>query len=97
MSAGVAGRPLVGGDLSMVAPARSSGGDEPLWRHLWLADRKNGASAHRNNRWRLALLAPDIVEAILGGWADQRVMLETLERPLPMGWEEQWRELASRR
>src|SRR4051794_39832580 len=38
---------------------------------------------------RLALLAPDIVEAILGGWADQRVMLERLERPLPMGWEEQ--------
>ena len=38
---------------------------------------------------RLALLAPDIVEAILGGWADQRVMLEKLERPLPMGWEEQ--------
>ena len=28
---------------------------------------------------RLALLAPDIVEAILGGWADQRVMLEWLE------------------
>ena len=25
---------------------------------------------------RLALLAPDLVEAILGGWADQRVMLE---------------------
>jgi hypothetical protein len=23
---------------------------------------------------RLALLAPDLVEAILGGWADQRVM-----------------------
>jgi hypothetical protein len=38
---------------------------------------------------RLALLAPDIVEAILGGWADQRVMLETLERPLPPGWDEQ--------
>ena len=34
---------------------------------------------------RLALLAPDIVEAILGGWADQRVMLEKLERPLPWG------------
>jgi hypothetical protein len=29
------------------------------------------------------------VEAILGGWADQRVMLEKLERPLPVGWEEQ--------
>ena len=45
---------------------------------------------------RLAQLAPDIVEAILGGWADQRVMLERLERPLPLGWEEQRRELASR-
>ena len=39
---------------------------------------------------RLALLAPDIIEAILGGWADQRVMLERLERPLPVGWEEQY-------
>src|SRR5262245_30985084 len=37
----------------------------------------------------LALLAPDIVEAILGEWADQRVMLEKLERPLPVKWEEQ--------
>lgn len=42
---------------------------------------------------RLALLAPDLVEAILGGWADQRVMLEKLERPLPVGWEEQRRRL----
>ncbi|HEX6012839.1 MAG TPA: hypothetical protein VFY87_13790, partial [Geminicoccaceae bacterium] len=32
---------------------------------------------------------PDIVEAILGGSADQRVMLETLERPLPAAWDEQ--------
>jgi hypothetical protein len=38
---------------------------------------------------RLALPAPDIVVAISGGWPDQRVMLERLERPLPMGWEEQ--------
>ena len=38
---------------------------------------------------RLALLAPDLVAAILGGWADQRVMLEQLERPLPVRWEEQ--------
>ena len=45
---------------------------------------------------RLALLAPDLVEAILGGWADQRVMLERLERPLSVRWEEQRRELASR-
>jgi hypothetical protein len=33
---------------------------------------------------RLALLAPDIVEAVLGGWADQQVVLEKLERPLPV-------------
>jgi hypothetical protein len=43
---------------------------------------------------RLALLAPDIAEAILGGWADQRVMLEKPERPLPVGWEEQRRAVA---
>jgi ABC-type uncharacterized transport system permease subunit len=44
---------------------------------------------------RLALLAPDIVEAILGGWVDQRMMLERLERPLPVGWEEQRRSLGA--
>ena len=38
---------------------------------------------------RLALLAPDLVEAILGGRTDQRVMLEQLERPLPAAWDEQ--------
>ena len=38
---------------------------------------------------RLALPAPDIVEATLGGWADQRVMLERPERRLPVGWEGQ--------
>jgi hypothetical protein len=38
---------------------------------------------------RLALLAPDIVEAILVGRTDQALMLEKLERPLPASWEEQ--------
>ena len=42
---------------------------------------------------RLALFAPDLVQAILGGWADQRRTLGRLERPLPMGWEEQRRML----
>jgi hypothetical protein len=42
---------------------------------------------------RLALLAPDLVEAILGGWTDQRVAVGRLEQPLPMGWEEQRRAL----
>ena len=32
---------------------------------------------------RLALLARDIIEAILGGSADQRVMLKQLDGPLP--------------
>jgi hypothetical protein len=35
------------------------------------------------------LLAPDIIEAILAGRADQSLMLERLERPLPAAWEEQ--------
>jgi hypothetical protein len=38
---------------------------------------------------RLALLAPDIVEAILAGSMDQGVMLEQLEGPLPSTWAEQ--------
>jgi hypothetical protein len=38
---------------------------------------------------RLAVLAPDLVEAILGGSSDRRVILKKLERPLPVGWEEQ--------
>ena len=40
---------------------------------------------------RLALLAPDVIEAILAGRADQALMLESLERPLPACWEEQRR------
>ena len=37
---------------------------------------------------RPALLAPDMVEAILAGWTDHALMLEKLERPLPACWEE---------
>jgi ParB-like chromosome segregation protein Spo0J len=38
---------------------------------------------------RLALLPPDIVEAILAGKADQALMLQQLERLLPANWDEQ--------
>ena len=38
---------------------------------------------------RLAVLAPEIVEAVLEGRADQALMLERLERPLPASWVEQ--------
>ncbi len=37
----------------------------------------------------MALLGPVIVEAILAGRADQALLLERLERPLPASWEEQ--------
>ena len=38
---------------------------------------------------RLALLAPDIVDAIVAGSTDQALGLERLERPLPASWDEQ--------
>ena len=37
----------------------------------------------------MVLLAPDIVEAIMEGRTDDRVMLKLLERTLPVDWEEQ--------
>ena len=38
---------------------------------------------------RLALLAPDVIDALLEGRADQPPTLERLERPLPASWKEQ--------
>jgi hypothetical protein len=38
---------------------------------------------------RLALLAPDIIEAILAGRRAQSMMLDQLERPQPLSWTEQ--------
>ena len=38
---------------------------------------------------RLALLAPDIIEAILSARTDHALLLEQLQRPLPASWEEQ--------
>jgi hypothetical protein len=54
-----------------------------------LAEQEGVTMAYVSRILRLALLAPDIVEAILAGSADQGVMLETLERPLSGSWEEQ--------
>jgi hypothetical protein len=50
---------------------------------------------HVSRILRLALTAPEIVEAILAGTEDQAVMLEQLERPLPMRWDEQRDQLRS--
>jgi hypothetical protein len=40
---------------------------------------------------RLALLAPDIVDAILEGRSHHALMLDRLEGPLPVSWEVQRR------
>jgi len=54
-------------------------------------DVENISKSYVSRILRLALLAPDIVEAILAGRTDQALMLKRLERPLPAGWREQRR------
>ena len=54
-----------------------------------IGDAENISKSYVSRILRLALLAPDIVEAILAGSTDQVLMLEKLERPLPASWEEQ--------
>ena len=56
-----------------------------------IGDAENISKSYVSRILRLALLAPDIVEAILAGRTDQGMMLEQLERPLPASWEEQRR------
>jgi hypothetical protein len=59
-----------------------------------IGDAENISKSYVSRILRLALLAPDIIEAILGGMADQSLMLERLERPLPADWAEQRRYLS---
>jgi hypothetical protein len=54
-----------------------------------IGDAENISKSYVSRILRLALLAPDIVEAIVAGRTDQTLMLEQLERPLPASWEEQ--------
>ena len=58
-----------------------------------IGDAENISKSYVSRILRLALLAPDIVEAILAGRTDQALMLEKLERPLPASWEEQRRKI----
>jgi hypothetical protein len=58
-----------------------------------IGDALNMSKSYVSRILRLALLAPDIVEAIIAGRADQSLMLERLERPLPASWTEQRRRL----
>ena len=61
-----------------------------------IGDAENISKSYVSRILRLALLAPDIVEAMLAGRTDQAIMLEQLERPLPASWEEQRRLLSAR-
>ena len=54
-----------------------------------IGDAENISRSYVSRILRLALLAPDIVEAILAGSTDHGIMLEKLERPLPASWGEQ--------
>jgi hypothetical protein len=56
-----------------------------------IGDAENISKSYVSRILRLALLAPDLVEGILAGTADQALVLEQLERPLPALWEEQRR------
>ena len=56
-----------------------------------IGDAEKIAKSYVSRILRLALLAPDIIEAILAGQTDQALMLEQLERPLAASWDEQHR------
>jgi hypothetical protein len=58
-----------------------------------IGDAENISKSYVSRILRLALLGPDIIEAILEGRTAQALMLERLERPLPGSWEEQRRVL----
>jgi hypothetical protein len=53
-----------------------------------IGEAENISKSYVSRILRLALLAPDIVDAILAGRTNQGMMLEQLERP-PASWEEQ--------
>jgi hypothetical protein len=54
-----------------------------------IGDAENISKSYVSRILRLALLAPDIVEAIFGGRADHAPILAQVERLLPASWEEQ--------
>ncbi len=62
-----------------------------------IGDAENISKSYVSRILRLALLAPDIVEAIVAERADRAVMLEQLERPLAPSWEEQRRQFLATR
>jgi hypothetical protein len=60
-------------------------------RSARVGDAENISKSYVSRILRLALLAPDIVEAILAGRMAMALMLETIGRPLSASWKEQRR------
>ena len=54
-----------------------------------IGDGENISKSSVSRSLRLALLAPDIVEAILEGRSEQQLTLERLERSLPGCWHQE--------
>jgi hypothetical protein len=54
-----------------------------------IGDAENISKSYVSRILRLALLSPDIVKSILARHADQALVLERLERPMPAIWQEQ--------
>jgi hypothetical protein len=54
-----------------------------------IGEAENISKSYVSRILRPAPLAPDIVEGIVEGRADPALMLEGLERPLPVSWAEQ--------
>ena len=62
---------------------------EAAKREVGNGGRRGRGTCTAGHTLRLALLAPDGVEAVLGGRAGDPFILENLERPLPASWEAQ--------
>jgi hypothetical protein len=64
-------------------------------RALRAALERRGSRSYVSRILQLVLLAPDFVDAMLGGQTDQMLMLAKLERPLSANWEEQRKQFRS--
>jgi hypothetical protein len=58
-----------------------------------IGDAEKISKSYVSRMLRVVLLAPDIVEAILAGYADQSLMFERLGRPLPASGDGQRKQL----
>jgi hypothetical protein len=71
------------------------GGASLVWQDPAVGDENAGAALCPGGEGISKSSATDMVEAILAGRADQGMMLEPLERPLPASWEEQRHSISS--